>query len=58
MTPAATTWRELRATTTRALEEAGVGPAEAEARFMVEQRVGILRLGMARDRRVETPRAG
>jgi len=41
MTPAAKTWRELRAATAIALEEAGVGPAEAEARFMVERASGF-----------------
>jgi release factor glutamine methyltransferase len=40
MTGTSKTWRELRATTIAALEEAGVQPAEAEARFMVERASG------------------
>ena len=40
MTGGAKSWRELRATTATALQDAGVQPAEAEARFLVERASG------------------
>jgi release factor glutamine methyltransferase len=36
----ARSWREVRAATVRALDDAGVQPSEAEARFMVERASG------------------
>lgn len=35
------TWRELRTVAVRALADAGIGPADAEARFMIERASGF-----------------
>jgi release factor glutamine methyltransferase len=40
MTGSSMSWRELRVVATRELAEAGIGPAETEARFIVERASG------------------
>ncbi len=60
------TWRELRTIAVRALADAGIGPADAEARFMVERASGYdagewLEIAEAtphRTRRTVAPRDG